>query len=314
MLSSHIWITSCAVVASALCIYWAGIFGAPALMLALMRRNIRQRNQLQEHAVQVDDVTWSYLRGGLGSPLILLPGFGSHKYQWGPDLYKLARQFDLIVLDLPGGGSTRVAASAALTPDAQAERVIRLLDSIRITRPCILMGASIGGLIAGLVASRRRELVSRLILIDPAGLAGEEVSDVLKRFLDSGDHPFSYESRVQLDRLYELLFKKQPKLPAFLKEYLVRLNQGSISLRERYVHAVRPFVLNGLDGTLDSLATKVLLIWGREDKIFHSSAANRVAATSPHINVHLLDTGHLPYLEAPNNTYQIIHSFLMGGT
>jgi len=310
MAISSIWIVPSIIALIAFFLYKFWSIGIPALVLASMRWKIRYRHRLKDKKITVGSVNWSFLRGGTGIPLILLPGFGSHKYQWGNELYKLSLYYDLIIPDLPGGGGTRVESDAALTPTAQAERVHDLIKALGINSPCVIISSSVGGLIAGLLVKEHPALVSQLILIDPAGLPGTKITEVLKQFVANGKHPFGYKNHIQLNDLYSLLFKTPPKMPKFIMKHLALMNRKSVVIRDRYASDIQPFILDGLKESINKFPNETLLIWGRHDSIFDSSAVDFFSDVTRNPHIHIVDAGHLPYLEKPEEVYQIICSFL----
>jgi pimeloyl-ACP methyl ester carboxylesterase len=86
----------------------------------------------------------------------------------GPVVPALARQFDVIAVDLPGfGGSEPTAAQVEPVPAALAVAVSGLLDTLGITAPH-LAGNSLGGWVALELAAIRP--VASLTLLSPAGL------------------------------------------------------------------------------------------------------------------------------------------------
>ncbi|WP_341659691.1 alpha/beta hydrolase [Vibrio sp.] len=286
------------------------IITIPKFFLTYTRLKIRYCYQLKEERVKVGSVNWSFLRGGKGLPVILLPGFGSHKYQWGNEIYKLTSNYELIIPDLPGGGTTRVSPDAALTPIAQAERVSDFIDKIDIKQPCILIGASVGGLIAGILIKQKPTIARKLILIGPAGFKGERKTEVIENYLHNGQHPFSYTNYNQLKNLYALLFYNPPKIPKLIGNYLARVNKKAIHIRERYAKDMRPFILDGLDGALDKFPNQILIIWGKYDNIFDHTNSIQYSNKSNNIYTHIIEAGHLPYLEKPDKVYNLILRFL----
>jgi pimeloyl-ACP methyl ester carboxylesterase len=71
-----------------------------------------------------------------------------------------------LAVDLPGFGFTRPPADADYTPEGHADALVRFLAGRG--RPVHLLGNSLGGAIAILVAARRPELVRSLTLVSPA--------------------------------------------------------------------------------------------------------------------------------------------------
>lgn len=281
----------------------------PHLLLAHMRRGIRKHHGLREYRTEAGGLDWSVLRGGKGDTVLFIPGFGSHKYQWGNAIYRLTRNAELVFVDMPGAGATRAAAAIDLSPDAQAGYVVALLRSLGVAR-VTLVGASVGGLVAGLVASRCPELVERLVLMDPAGIRGKYVTPLLCQFIDTGEQPFCYRTVDEFDALYAALFKTPPQVPGFLKRYLIRINTTLIPLRRRGLEALRSVVLDGLMEHLALLPRQTMVLWGQHDLLFDVCATRNIEVRAPWARLILLDSGHLPYLEQPGPVAENIRAFL----
>ena len=109
----------------------------------------------------------AYTRSGSGAPLVLLHGIGLNRQSWNPVVPALARQFDVIAVDLPGFGDSALASPAQAGPRALAEAVAGLLAELGVTTPH-LAGNSLGGWVALELAAIRP--MASVTLIDPAGL------------------------------------------------------------------------------------------------------------------------------------------------
>ena len=98
--------------------------------------------------------------------MVLLHGFASSIYTWKDVLPALARDHDVVALDLPGFGESDQPADldGALFPAL----VLGLMDRLGLARAA-LVGNSLGGAIAVAVAAARPERVTALVLIDSAG-------------------------------------------------------------------------------------------------------------------------------------------------
>jgi pimeloyl-ACP methyl ester carboxylesterase len=106
------------------------------------------------------------VRTGTGSAVVLIHGFGSSIYTWKDVIPALAAQYEVVALDLPGfGGSGR---PADLSLDAFPRAVVGLMDRLGIERAA-LVGNSMGGAAAAIVAATAPARVSRLVLLDAAG-------------------------------------------------------------------------------------------------------------------------------------------------
>jgi pimeloyl-ACP methyl ester carboxylesterase len=86
-------------------------------------------------------------RDGAGEPLVLIHGIGSHRGMWRPVLDALARERDVIALDLPGFGDSPPLDDPAPGPPGLAAAVAALLDELGIERAHVA-GNSLGGGVA----------------------------------------------------------------------------------------------------------------------------------------------------------------------
>ena len=110
----------------------------------------------------------AFERCGAGAPLVLLHGLGSSRRAWDPVVPALARQFDVLAVDLPGfGDSEPLPARVEPLPATLAATVAGLLDDLGIVAPHIV-GNSLGGWVALELAGIRP--ATSLTLLSPAGL------------------------------------------------------------------------------------------------------------------------------------------------
>jgi pimeloyl-ACP methyl ester carboxylesterase len=104
--------------------------------------------------------------GGVGPPLVLVHGLGGSYTNWMAVGGALARRGRAIAVDLLGFGRTPLAGRDPSVPGNVA-LVRRLLDHLG-GGGATLVGNSLGGLVSLLVAADRPDVVSRLVLVDPA--------------------------------------------------------------------------------------------------------------------------------------------------
>jgi pimeloyl-ACP methyl ester carboxylesterase len=99
-----------------------------------------------------------HVRAGRGEPLILIHPLGAELVVWEPVMDRLAREREVIALDLPGfGGSPPLSNGAPPTPRALAASVEGFLDSLGVGRAHVA-GISLGGWVALELAKAERAL------------------------------------------------------------------------------------------------------------------------------------------------------------
>lgn len=118
--------------------------------------------------LQAGDIRVRSVRAGEGPvTILLLHGFGESLTTWRALFDPLATHYRVLAIDLPGfGGSEK--PDAPYTVEAMTGRLASLVER-ETEGPVIVVGHSMGGLLAASLALARPDLVRALVLIAPAG-------------------------------------------------------------------------------------------------------------------------------------------------
>jgi pimeloyl-ACP methyl ester carboxylesterase len=108
----------------------------------------------------------AFERVGSGPPLLLVHGLGGTRGIWRPQIGRLAREREVIAVDMPGFGDSPPLPGRA-TPWGMAEALIDLCGELGVERPHVA-GNSLGGWVG--LEMAKREGARSLCLISPAGL------------------------------------------------------------------------------------------------------------------------------------------------
>ncbi|AKV00222.1 HMP-PP hydrolase (pyridoxal phosphatase) Cof [Labilithrix luteola] len=126
---------------------------------------------------ETNGVRLHYLRtGGDKPPVVLLHGLMGSGACWTPLARALEGEFDVIMPDLRGHGDSS-APDHGYRYDDHASDVVGLIRGLGLSRP-ILLGHSMGGMTAAVVASRGEGLLRGLVLVDPTFLSPERQREV----------------------------------------------------------------------------------------------------------------------------------------
>jgi pimeloyl-ACP methyl ester carboxylesterase len=117
-------------------------------------------------SLALDGYRLSYLRAGDGGDdvLVFIHGWATSKDAWADVIADLSRDYTCVALDLPGMGDSAPRSDGDYAVTAMADSVEGFLDTLDCG-PVTLLGHSTGGLISLMIAHRRPELVSRLVLV-----------------------------------------------------------------------------------------------------------------------------------------------------
>lgn len=102
-----------------------------------------------------------------GPTVVLVHGLGGGATNWLPVMHGLASIGDVVAVDLPGFGETAPARPGAARPRNNARWLATVLHALD-AGPVVLVGNSMGGLIATFVAGGHPELIANLVLLCPA--------------------------------------------------------------------------------------------------------------------------------------------------
>ncbi|WP_342596818.1 alpha/beta fold hydrolase [Cyanobacterium aponinum UTEX 3222] len=251
-------------------------------------------------------------------PILLLHGFGASLKHWRYNIPVLRQNHSVYAIDLLGFGNSEKAYAEYGIP-FWSELVKDFWDNF-INQPCIIIGNSIGSLIALNAVANYPKIARGLVMISLPDIYGRR--EVIPPFL----YPIlqKIENLVAFPLLIRLIF------------YLVR-QRGIItrSLKLAYVDhknvndelidiimippqdkgAARALIaltryVNDFNVSAKTLLSQVhipiLLLWGKCDRLIPPIMAEKLAQINPQITLKLLDNlGHCLHDENPDLFHQL---------
>ena len=172
----------------------------------------RQQGRLRMRRVDCGSIDWHLLEGGHGEPLVLLHGFNGDGYHFARVSRRLGKHFRIIAPDLPGFGQTRFEEKLDYSIEAQADRVLALLDQLGTER-FYLGGSSMGGYVACALARKAPQRVRALWLLNPGGLQNAPLSPLFEVVYEGGHNALVVRDRRDFERLMDYCFVRPPWLP-----------------------------------------------------------------------------------------------------
>lgn len=146
---------------------------------------IKLRDLPQDGINQPDGDLYMQRRGGeLGDPIVFIHGFGGDTVSWTPLLACLNADRPAVLLDLPCHG--RSARRNVQSVQDMADCVVATLQAQGLTK-VHLVGHSLGGAVAMLVAADQHMDVRSLALLAPAGLGRDINSGFIRGFAAAAD-------------------------------------------------------------------------------------------------------------------------------
>lgn len=242
----------------------------------------------------------SYRETGAGQALVLLHGIGSSSASWLNQLETL-KGYRLIAWDAPGYGESDFLSQKNPFPKDYADALHGFLDRL-LLKDVVLVGNSLGCLMAGAYAAAHPERVRSMILLSPAaGHAGDESKqrERLRQFEELGPEGLAEK------RSPTLVGKGSP--PEAVE--LMRWTQRRIR-PQGYRQAVHCLTHGRLADDARRFPKKVLVACGSEDIVTPEAGCKAVAAAFPRAEYRSLPgIGHVPHIEAPATINALIEEF-----
>ncbi|MGB3293476.1 MAG: alpha/beta fold hydrolase [Phormidesmis sp.] len=271
-------------------------------------------------------IRYAYLEGPGQTevPLLLLHGAGSSLEQWRENLTALAQHRAVYALDLVGfGGSQKIAAE--FNTDLWVAQVADFWRAyLRI--PMILVGHSLGALVALQAATSHPDQVARLIMLTlPAarqelGGAAARVGAVVERW---------FASPLLIRPLFKLV-----RRPGLIRSVLLKLHLEASRVDEILIDgfvrptqergAARTFCYLVKSRTADSFSpmtreliplvqVPTLLLWGKRDRVIPIAWGQYVNTLSAQLTfVEIEEAGHFFYDERAADLHTLIDQWLAG--
>jgi glycerol-3-phosphate dehydrogenase len=271
--------------------------------------------------------------GGEGKPLaVLVHGIGGAKVNWILFAPLLTERFHVLALDLPGFGETPLAGRSAGL-DAQRDIVIGFIEQMA-HGPALVVGHSMGGLIAAMVGAARPDLVRGLVLFAPAFPPTESPAPGLpSRVLDRAAYLPQLSGRLgqALMRLrgartvvIETLERTSADFSALPREFVdahVQAETARMRQPGAYIGYMQGWLWfhtrfkdeRALERMIRSITLPVILMQGTRDGVVLPQAGHRLAEIQPGWTAHFMqDIGHNPNFEAPEQSAALVWAWLEG--
>lgn len=254
--------------------------------------------------------------GAGGHPLMLVHGWTGAKEDFSDWMEPLAeRHFHVVAPDNRGhGSSSKPSAESDYSFEAFADDVLALADALAWDR-FVLLGHSMGGMVAQVVAMRDPGRLRGLVLMDTHhGAIGVEPA-IVEAGIDMARNN-------GIDAIADLMAVATEPGPldseAYRRVCAERPGhfQSGIDKTRRSSAAMFAAMLAEMSSSpsrlapLSTLAVPTLVIVGDQDVPF-VAASEELAATIPGARLEVLaDAGHSPQFEAPDSWWKAMTSFL----
>jgi non-heme chloroperoxidase len=251
---------------------------------------------LSEFSCPVDDgvvLHGAQSRGGGGEPLVLLHGYSDSWRSYLPLMRELPSSMRLVALSQRGHGDSS-KPTAAYGTEVMARDLARVMDHLGIAR-AVVVGHSMGSLVAQRFAQDHADRVSRLVLIGAfASLKGNPGAEALWRDAIS---TMTDPVPPAFARDFQSSCLARPVPEEFLSEVVAE----SLKLPAHVWRNALEAVMNeDRSHLLGRIVAPTTIIWGDRDAFCGKAEQERLARSIPGARLLVYEgTGHAPHWEEP---------------
>ena len=251
-----------------------------------------------------------------GPVLVMVHGFSASLEAWEPWVARLAPDYRIVTLDLPGHGLTRAPTGYAASVDGYADIVDEVARRLKLG-PCVIIGNSMGGSVAWDLALRHASDVRGVVLVDATGWPE------LAR--GGGGEPVIF--RMMRNPIGRALLRKldnRPMAASGLKAAYLNPTLVTPALIDRYVDLSRApghrdilLTIQTRTGapvsasTFKQIVAPTLVMWGEKDALIPVADADAFAQAIPGARLIIYPrVGHVPMEQIPGRSAADLKVFL----
>jgi 3-oxoadipate enol-lactonase len=224
---------------------------------------------------------------------------------WSRQAAALAPVARVLTYDLRGYGDGATTATATTVPD-HARDLIALWDASGVDRG-VVVGFSVGGLIAQEVALRAPERVAGLVLVSTAGRVGDAARRLyIERAAEIDAHGLEPSLDALLDRAFSGGFReRQPELTARYRQQVATMPPQTIA------GTLRAVARHDRLADLGAIRCPTLVVAGDQDPAMGVAAASELHNRLPDATLVVLrGAGHTIHVERPSTFAHLVADFL----
>ena len=258
--------------------------------------------------IQVDSVSYYYELYGEEKPLVFIPGYGANHTAWRYVYPAFTDRYQVVIFDNPASGRTQ-DQGGPLTTASMADGVAGLIDALGLRNPHVV-GHSMGGSIAQLLAIKYPDKIDRLILVNSCSRWNSRVLMAMQGLIDAIKCGASLDCQLEISMPWLCGTKvlADPDRTAALRDMILdNPTPPSLKELERQYQVLLEFDSSDL---LDKIKAPTLVVISDDDILAIPAESEELAEKIADARIARLPGGHVSEYEEPEKLGAAIQSFL----
>ena len=235
---------------------------------------------------------------GLGPDLVLLHGWGLNSGVWEPISHALQRTFRVTTIDLPGFGR-----NAELFPQPYTLENLAKAIAPHIPQDSILLGWSLGGLVAQQIALNNAEALRALVLVasTPRFAEADDWAGIRATVLEVFEQQLERDFSKTLDRFLAIQALGAESARNDIKVIRQHVQHYPIPDDHALQAGLKILASADLRDKISGISIPTCKLYGRLDSLVPAKAAHAIEALQPDaIQYTFAHASHAPFISHPD--------------
>ena len=244
--------------------------------------------------------------------VLFIHGIGASLVGWRDIPDALSEHFHTISVDLIGFGGSEKPTTADYSIKGFSGFIFDFLQAIDVKDKICIVGHSLGGYIALQFAFENKDLVEKLVLVDPSGKL-DGPTPLLSSYRDAANEPIPILKYEKLKKVFEGMYSlSSVLLPMVVGIFLDTIEKPGALYAFNYAFDDSTGKGIGSDRLKVIEDIPCLIIWGANDNLISPKEyAEKFLRDLPNARLEIIpDAGHAPFIEKTAIVYEKIRTFL----
>lgn len=225
------------------------------------------------------------------------------------NIFKHFSDYNWYGIDLPNHGKSDIFEEEKLKVDFFSNLVIDFINTQKLDN-LIIIGHSMGGAIAAIVASQLEEKVKLLILEGPANISVLENGEIISKLISDNvdDLKIAYQNMVY----YYKMNPQSEKLHDLVLEEIKNRSKATEGLKIMLDEKIWEEAMLLTQNSMRKLNVKTILIFGDKDNIVPFEKSLEILKHDiKNLTIEIFhDTSHLPHIENEKKYLEVLSKYL----
>lgn len=247
-------------------------------------------------------------------PIVFIAGYACDINFWRPVAESFQDKTQVLIFDNQGIGNT-VDNGEILTVESMALNINKLIESLGLQKPFVLMGFALGGIIAQKIAADFPDRIKKLVLLNSVCQFSDKAKGICERLsLLRKENKFDDYAELIYEKAFGIEYKNNCTKESFIPDFISSVT--AVQTAENQQRQVQALVQANASNLIKKISAPTLVL-GSDEDFFASvdeakSLASKFSAHNPNVKLSFINnSGHAVIAEQLDELISQIERFIL---